>query len=158
MQESVLERFSGGILLVHKFFYMKKQFLIILLLVLAINVFSQSTITLAPEIKAGFLEKSKKQKTTAWVMLGGAVVFNFWANQYIKSKSTTFDDLGTVLVIAGAGGLCIIGSISLFFASARNLHRAYSATMSVDLKKSSLVSNSSIRSVSYPALTVKLSL
>ncbi len=82
---------------------------------------------------ASLLQKSKKQKTTAWILLGGGAglatagyiigrnaskkdAFGFWSGS--SSEATT----GGVLVVAGSGG--IVGSIPFFIASGKNKRKA----------------------------------
>ena len=46
---------------------MKKTVCIALMMVTVISIFSQQT----PSVKTDYLQKSKNQKTGAWVLLGG---------------------------------------------------------------------------------------
>jgi len=50
---------------------MKKYLFPVAMLAFCINSFSQPTINKAATVNTDYLKKSKSQKTTAWVMLGG---------------------------------------------------------------------------------------
>jgi hypothetical protein len=54
---------------------MKKQFILIIVLALTINVFSQLNPNRTAAIKTDYLQKSKKQKKAAWVLLCGGATF-----------------------------------------------------------------------------------
>lgn len=109
---------------------MKRSILIFLILAFFTAARGQETNITIPEItKAEYLKKSKKQKTTAWVLLStgslslllGSVEVN---PDYGKSTNRVF------LLI---GGLVMVGaSITLFTASARNKKRGMSLSLKND--------------------------
>jgi hypothetical protein len=77
--------------------------------------------------KEYYWEKSKNQKTAAWVMLGGGVglsivgIIGLSANYNLFVESTAADTYATLTLI-GTG--LSLGSIPLFIASGRNARKA----------------------------------
>ena len=53
--------------------HMKKCFCILLLMVIGFNSFSQQLKNKEQKLPVDYLEKSKKQKTTGFILLGGGV-------------------------------------------------------------------------------------
>jgi len=86
--------------------------------------------------KEDYLQKSKKQKTTAWLLfVGGSVVSFVGLTQLNFAGSATGDvnnTAGAVLFFAGAA--TAVGSIHFFSAAKRNRYRA----MSVSFKNQSI--------------------
>jgi uncharacterized membrane protein YidH (DUF202 family) len=115
---------------------MKKIFLATLFVIACNNLFAQklndSLLNLNnEELGNYYLKKSKKQKTAAWVMMGGGLAlatigagismsqfeFNLFDSQ--PSSSVAASD-----VLAVTGALIAVGSIPLFIAGAKNKKRA----------------------------------
>ncbi len=105
---------------------MIKQFLIILLLVLATNVFGQPTTN--PAIKTDYLKKSKKQKNAAWLLLGGGATITIigiaipshvtdYGNPLNPYDDKYSNDWGAITI---PGVLAMAGSIPIFIASEKN--------------------------------------
>lgn len=103
--------------------------IIALLLLTAVSSISQETANLASATtRQDYLKKSKSQKTAAWVLLGaGVTCFAIAAPGNIA--------LGTAGVIIVAGGVCVLTSIPLFIASAKNKKRAGMSSAYFDLQK-----------------------
>ena len=135
---------------------MKKYLFPVAMLAFCINSFSQPTINKAATVNTDYLKKSKSQKTTAWVMLGGGAAFILIGDLIGNSKGSSFSDAGTGVVIAGIGVLSMIGSIPVFIASAKNKRRA----MSMSFKNETMpqVQKSSFVYKSIPSLTLRISL
>lgn len=68
-----------------------------------------------------FLSKSKKQKTTAWLLLGGGIVLNSIGS---ANDVDAYGNSRGYQVMSTIGGLATIGSIPLFFASSKNKNKA----------------------------------
>lgn len=134
---------------------MNKIILIAMLLVLSATSFSQPA-TETPTGKTDYLQKSKNQKTTAWVLLGGGAGFILVGTLIGNSKEASFDDVGTGVVLGGIGALSMLGSIPLFIASGRNKRKA----MSMSFKNEMIpqLQNGSFVNRSVPSLSLKISL
>jgi uncharacterized membrane protein len=106
----------------------------IVLLAFAMRTISQST---PSTLSLDLLEKSRKQKNTAWVLatcgttlivIGGVIALSDFGNG-LRSLSSSpneqpaKDHLGLVKTFIISGGLILLGSLPLFFASSRN-HRS----------------------------------
>jgi hypothetical protein len=133
---------------------MKKIFIFCLLLAFTINAFSQAdTAASNTSIKTDYLRKSKNQKTTAWVLLGGGValmatgilVAAIYAPEEVimtaaSGEEATVKGVGLFLV----GGIASLASIPFFIASGNNKHKALSVSFKNEsapqLRKNTLVS------------------
>jgi hypothetical protein len=146
---------------------MKKQFLFILLLALAANVFSQPTTTTAPAVKPDYLKKSKNQKTVSYILAGtgGAmttvgliIALNEISGGYGpgsgSASANNNDALAATLSFSGLALLLV--SSFLHKASLRNKKKA----IGISLKNEAApqLQNSSFLSRSVPSLTLKISL
>ncbi len=110
---------------------MKKICFLLLLAFTASSCFSQ--VSTSPQIQSEFLEKSKNQKTAAWVLLGGGFVVtvagisiaqnHLWDETFYGAENTK----GTGALITGLA--LMAGSVPLFIASGRNRRKAFSISM-----------------------------
>ena len=100
---------------------MKKYFSILLLMVIGFNSFSQQLKNKGQKLPADYLEKSRKQKTTGFILLGsGAAVFSGGAIAVQHSQSKGENEFPFLV-----GGLAIsIASIPFFISSGSNKHKA----------------------------------
>ncbi len=112
---------------------MKKIICFLTLLLFTVKSFSQT-----PALsKDYYLKKSKKQKTVAWVMLGGGVAMTA-IGSVISDNQIDEDPFGylynnegagsTILTLAGIG--TALGSIPFFLSSAKSKRRALSVAIS----------------------------
>jgi len=146
---------------------MKKIIISLTVFSIALNCFSQQADSLQ-SIKMDFLKKSKNQKTTAWVLLGGGVALSvtgmiIYSTAYKKAVNEDPLYLGTNTnptgaAIATVGVLTSIGSIPLFVASAKNKRRALAISTGFKMEKASVIQGSCFVKKSYPALSVKIRL
>ncbi len=129
---------------------MKKNIVLPLLLILSVTTFSQQTLNNdSPTTKADYLQKSKRQKKVARIMLGGGASFTVLGlhlKQYI----------GAGVIIAGIGVLSVLGSVPMFIASSKNRLRAMSLSFKNEPVTLFQKSNFVYRSV--PSITLKISL
>ncbi len=134
---------------------MKKIILFFLLLITSASLFSQPT-TETPKVKADYLQKSKNQKTTAWVLLGGGAGFILVGTLIGNGKEASFDDAGTGVVLGGIGALSMLGSIPLFIASGKNKRKAMSMSFKNEMIPQLQTGSFVYRSV--PSFSLKISL
>lgn len=81
-----------------------------------------------PKTKEYFLERSKKQKTTAWILLGtGATAIITEAIVDNSHRGTGQSLTGGVITLGGA--ICTLTSIPFFVSSSRNKRRAVALTI-----------------------------
>lgn len=108
---------------------MKEIILFTMLLIVSSATFSQQTNSGSSMTKQDYLQKSKNQKTAAWIMLGGGTVAGIggvlWATSDIFSKNAGPD----ILIFTGAAAM--VGSIPLFIASGRNKRKAMSLSFNI---------------------------
>ena len=146
---------------------MKKIIVSLTVITIALNCFSQQVDSLQ-SVRMDYLKKSKNQKTTAWVLLGGGVALSvtgmvMYSNAYKKAVDENPFYLGTNAnptgaVIATVGILSSIGSIPLFIASGKNKKRALVVSTGFKMEKASVIQGACFVKKSYPALSVKIRL
>ena len=100
---------------------MKKYFSILLLMVIGFNSFSQQLKNKEQKLPGDYLEKSKKQKTTGFILLGsGAAVFTGGTIAMEHSQSKGENEFPFLV----CGLAMTITSIPFFISSAGNKHKA----------------------------------
>lgn len=141
---------------------MKKAFFtVVAILFFAINCFSQSA------EKTDYLQKSKNQKTAAFVLLGlgaaldiGGIIATFSnANKEVDNiigPQTTSVNHGAEYALYIAGTACLAGSLTLFILSKSNKKKALS--LGIDTQQFQQLRKSNLYAVNYPALTMKIRL
>ena len=130
---------------------MKKIIIYTLLLAIPAASFCQSTPNNAPAVKTDYLQKSKSQKTAAWIMLGSTVAIIGIA----APGNISFDALPALVAV---GALSTVSSITLFIASGRNKRKAMTATTYLKMQTMPLAGWNSFVQKSYPSLAVKINL
>ncbi|HET6769559.1 MAG TPA: hypothetical protein VFH08_19265 [Chitinophagaceae bacterium] len=144
---------------------MKKIISALLVILSCSTVSSQQTQPVPQPNKQDYLQKSKEQKTAAWLLLGGGAALTvggsmlFAENFDIFSTGTSSGEAGgAIMMIAGVGAMG--GSIPLFIASARNKGRADEAPLAIVLKmeKGADIRIQGITKNYYPALSLKMML
>ncbi len=109
-----------------------------------------------------YLQKSKKQKTAAWVMLsGGTVMFAsgyvWFIYEGLEGDGVKSTKAKLAIGMFYGGGAAMLGSIPLFIAAARN--KGISMSLSAGVKMETTPSfHPSFVKTSYPALSLKLNL
>ena len=100
---------------------MKKYFSILLLMVICFNSFSQQLKNKEHKLPADYFEKSKRQKTTGFILSGsGVAVFTGGAIAMQHSQSKGENEFPFLV-----GGVAMsIASIPFFISSASNKHKA----------------------------------
>jgi hypothetical protein len=98
---------------------------------------------------------AKKQKTAAWIMLGGgAAVAIGSAILDVSSDWTTSET--PYLVGISLGCASMLGNIPLFIASGRNKRKAMNASTYFQMRQSPVPTNTGIALRSTPTLSLKL--
>jgi len=129
---------------------MKKIMLSFFIAVLTVNAQAQETVK-TPMTKADYLQRSKSQKSTGWVLLGvGAVCIG------VAAPGNVSLDVLPILVVGG--GAAIIGSVFSFMSSAKNKRKANSMSASFKIETRAEMQQYSIARVPYPAISVKFHL
>jgi hypothetical protein len=144
---------------------MKQALVLLLLISVVVNCFGQQA-TPAPTIQSDYLQKSKHQKTAAWILLGGGAALFIvsavipegeeeWDTYYgLPMKGNKNDGIKGALGLTGA--VSMLASIPLFIASGKNKRRALSASADFKMEKSQVVRRAAFADKSYPAAAVKL--
>jgi len=123
-----------------------------MLMILAVSLFSQNT-----PIQKDYLQKSKSQKSGAWVLLSAGVALMGTGLLIGDSKKASFDDAGTGIVIGGIGFLATLGSIPTFISSAKNKKKANSSAF-FKMETTPVVQQHTFVKHSFPAIAIKISL
>lgn len=128
---------------------MKKIIIFSLLLTMSVASFSQQTNPSSTLTKQDYLQKSKDQKTAAFIFLGVGVT----AFAIAAPGNVSFDLLG---VLAIGGVVATLSSITLFIASSKNkrkgMHLSFKNEKTPQIQKSSFVYKA------VPSLTLKINL
>lgn len=137
---------------------MKKIIIISMLLILSAASFSQ------PATTTDYLQKSKKQKTAAWIMMSGGLACSLAGSilsaqlDFMGDTAPLFDDKTTKTgIVLNIIGLCsIAGSIPLFIVSHKNKKRAMN--LSFKNETAPQLQNSKFVNQPVPSLSLKISL
>jgi hypothetical protein len=142
---------------------MKQATVILLLLTLTHPGFSQQNKPSPTLTKQDYMQKSKKQKTVAWVLLGGGATLvltgiiipkgdvvreGSWGNDYKND--------GIKSTFGVTGFLCMVGSIPFFTASKKNSKRAMSVSFKNEPSRQLMKSNFVYKHI--PSLNLKINL
>jgi hypothetical protein len=153
---------------------MKKIILYTLLLVFSIAAFCQSTPKEVPAVKTDYLKKSKNQKTTAWVLLGGGfalttvsvvmasakvtedyvnVIAGVFSSEPVPENNYTAEN---ILLITGTASM--LASIPFFIASKKNKRKAMGMSANIKMENIRIIQKQSFVQTSYPAIVLKIKL
>lgn len=134
---------------------MKKNIFLVLLLLFTLKTLSQ-TVQNAEFTKEYYLQKSKSQKTGAWVLLSAGAAITVVG---VVGFSSTFDDWSdnstdTYGYLMIAGPLIGLGSIPLFISSGNNARKA--ATLSLNYQSILVPYQGSLVQNAQPTLSIKI--
>ena len=145
---------------------MKKMFVFAMLLIFSAASFEQTNSSKSLT-RADYMKKSRNQKSSAWLLLGGGtglIIIGVAVNQPSYSvdwnnilNSSSSPGGGGQIVIA-IGAIAIAGSVPLFIAAERNKRKAMAPTASFKLENIPSVRGYKIIYSSFPALSVKINL
>ncbi len=124
---------------------MKKIFFIVCMILLIANISMGQSAE-----KADYLQKSRTQKTVAWVLFGTGAVINIIGVTQVESPNST------PVVCFIVGSAIMLSSIPFTVMGHQNKKRA--AALSINAEQMYQLKNSNLHAVSYPALTMKIGL
>lgn len=140
---------------------MMKSICLVLMLTISVHIVGQQT---TPVVNTDYLQKSKNQKTAAWVMLiGGTVATTIGFGVAVAGgpdcafgvpdcgKDQTLSD-----VLAISGSAAMLGSIPLFIAAGRNKKKAMSVSLRGQPAPWIIKNNLTYKTV--PSITLKIGL
>jgi hypothetical protein len=145
-----------NIFLIIKVTMMKKIIFFTLLFAFATSVFAQQNLSKPTLTSQDYLLKSKKQKTAAWVLLGGGMAFIGTGFLIGAREESTFDDAATGGIFIGVGLASSLASIPLFIASSRNKRKAGAISTQIEILRYPLALQNRFTTGSYPAVTLKM--
>ena len=145
----------------------------LLLLCLAIHVCiilpAQRVDSIAIKPSTDYLKKSKKQKTAAWVLLGGGTLLATIgagigvadATEVVLTGLFTGEEAQTSSVgpaLSLIGLTAMVGSIPLFVAARKNKKKATAASLSFKMENATQLSRLAFVKSQYPAVSYKIRL
>ena len=133
---------------------MRKLFTCTFLLLMTTSSFCQQTGPGQSLPQNDYLQKSKKQKTAAWVLLGGGFVLAA-GGAALDANSDWSKSETPYLVAIGIGGASMLGSIPLFIASGRNKKRAMNASTYFQIRQNPVPANTGLTLHSTPTLSLQ---
>ena len=134
---------------------MRKFFICTILLLMTTSSFCQQTNISQSLTQKDYLQKSKSQKTGAWVLLGGGFVVAVGASVLDASSDWSKSET-PYLVAIGIGGASMLASIPLFIASGRNKRKGMNASTSFQILQNPIPTNTGLTLHSTPTLSLKL--
>jgi len=139
---------------------MKKIIVFVIALAAVSNLFSQQTQTDTVQhgSKDYYLQKSKRQKSGALVLLIGGTALMGVGLLIADNKNADFDQAGTGAVMIAVGFLADLGSIPLFIASSKNKKRAMKATVSLKIQGALVMQKQNTRNTRFPAISFHIPL
>ena len=112
--------------------------------------------------KQEYLEKSRNQKQTAWILLGGgALAVAAGTAIFVENFDIWSDNNGTVLAgsaLAAGGGVAMVGSIFMFSAAKNNHERAMEMGFKMEKNNWMSLSGNRFTNPAYPSMVVRLPL
>ena len=133
---------------------MKKIIICIALLIVANSIYSQQNPSPTMTTK-DYLQKSKNQKTAAWLFTGGGMVITGLGISYDDDSGGKSENSGkTVLIVTGLAAVAV--GITLFIAATENKKRAES--LSFKMENAPMIQQGSFVNHSFPALSLRLKL
>ena len=134
---------------------MRKLFICAMSLFIATSSFCQQTNVTPSLTKMDYLRKSKRQKTAAWVLLGGGFALAVGAG--ILDASSDWSKSETPYLVAiFTGGASMLGSIPLFIASGRNKRKARNASAYFEIQQRPVPTITGLTLLPIPAFSLKL--
>jgi len=130
---------------------MKKLILFLMLAGFASLCFSQQTTHTSQSTQGDYLQKSKHQKTAAWILLGGGIALA--VTGVAVDASNWESSAGDVLIVAGA--VSVLASMPLFIAAGKNKRKAMSLSTQLEIQNVPLRRQIFLAKCSCPAIAIK---
>ena len=134
---------------------MKKITIGTLLLAFATTSFSQQTVQKHSMTKTDYLQKSKRQKTFAWICTGVGVSGLALTIMFV-TVANDLDSEFAATVPYFISGACVASGIVLFVASGKNKKKAMAASAFLNMEKVPVLQGTSVISQSFPAIGLKI--
>lgn len=138
---------------------MKKVIILLILVALASTPFAQQPENKQAQTQAGYLKKSRTQKTFAWISTGIGVLF-IAGTSTIKNTpffgAEEFDKAWTPGYYIG-GALIATGAL-LFIASSKNKKRAGENSAFLKMERAAILNEGIVLKKPYPAVGVRIGL
>ena len=135
------------------FWAMKKTICAILQMTIAISVLGH-----AAPVNTDYLQKSKRQKSAAFSLLGGGSALIITGLLIGNNKNSSFGEAAAGAIVGGIGVVSAIGSIPLFIASGKNKRKANTATTFFKIETIQAIQSHSPIPIRFPAISVEFSL
>ena len=133
---------------------MKKIIIYAMLLFVTANALGQQINPNQPLTRQDYLKKSKTQKKTAWILLGGGAAVAIGAS--ILAVSSDWSKSETPYLVAlSIGCASMLGSIPLFIASKRNKRKAMNASTYFEIQQYPVPTNTGLTLHSTATLSLK---
>jgi hypothetical protein len=134
---------------------MKKLITCIALLIVANSIYSQQSNPSSTLTKHDYLQKSKNQKTAAWLFMGGGMVVTGLGLKDANSNIGKSDaSRKAVTIITGLAAISV--GTTLFIASSNNKKKG--EMLSFRMEKAPAIQQGSFVYHTYPALSFRLNL
>ena len=134
---------------------MKKIIFCLALLIITNSVYSQQSNPSPTLTKKDYLQKSKNQKTAAWLFMGGGIGLSILGFQAESRIAGNKENSGrTVAIITGLAAVSV--GTTLFILATENKKRAES--LSFKMEKAPQIQQGSLVNRFYPALSFRIHL
>ncbi len=147
---------------------MRNTMLLSLFITLALSSLAQDSLSNKILSKAGYLKRSKAQKTGAWVLtawgtagllitlvadatqtVGGGFLYLISAGTYEQEHKPY---TGAYLL----SGACVVGGIYLFTASSKNKRKAKAMSITMGMEKTEVLKYNSVYKRSFPTVGLRI--
>ena len=133
---------------------MKKIMVVFLILTFSFSSFSQQIEPDPVLTKQDYLIKSKKQKTTGWILLGTGTTTVIVGAIVDDAKNTRTEQSLTGGIIVVSGIICGLTSIPFFIASGKNKRKALS--LSLNFQKIPSLNKMETSTFNYTGFNLKI--
>jgi hypothetical protein len=133
---------------------MKKVMVLLLLIASNAASFSQKKDSAVSLTRADYLQKSKNQKSAAWLLTGGAVAIGIGALVHDMNNLFTDASGSTGLYIVSAA--LLTAGITFFVISARTKSKAYAMSLFMHIEELQTVKYAMVRHHPLPSLGISV--
>ena len=145
---------------------MKKAFILVSMLIVAASTFCQQPNPAPALTKQDYLQKSKNQKKTAWIMLGGGAALVLTGVLIPRGEHTGWNPIsgdeyendGISAAFGLTGMVAMLGSIPFFISSGKNKRKAMSSSVVLKMERLVEIQQYSTINQIYPAVGIQINL